>query len=43
MHYTVFMYNDLEDKIVNSIKPVCPMKMIVHYAVMVHPPVDIHR
>jgi len=32
------MYNDLEDKIINSIQPVCPMKMVVHYAVMVHPP-----
>jgi len=37
------MYNDLEDKIVNRIQPVCLMKMNVHYAVMVHPQVDIYR
>jgi hypothetical protein len=34
---------DLEEMVVNSIQQVCHMEMVVHYAVMVQPPVDIYR
>jgi len=29
--------------IVNSFQEMCTLKMVVHYAVMVQPPVDVYR